>query len=140
MKFLKDIILKKKLRKKFIFLFKNGKKNCKKKEIILTEFANNTFNHIASAYICDIISKKYSDLPDLSVKALYIAAWLCDDVLNKNRTALKLYREICEKFPDSEYCLNNVKPRIQAYENKLNELSQDNSGKKQEEEPVQRGE
>ena len=60
MKFLKDIILKKELRKKFIFLFKNGKKNCKKKQIILTEFANNTFNHIASAYLCDIISKKYS--------------------------------------------------------------------------------
>ena len=36
------------------------KKNNKKKQIILTEFANNTFNHIASAYICDIISKKYS--------------------------------------------------------------------------------
>lgn len=86
------------------------------------------------------ISKKYSDLPDLSVRALYIAAWLCDDVLNKNRTALKLYKEICEKFPDSQYCLNNVKPRIQAYENKLNELSQDNSAKKQDEEPVQRGE
>ena len=60
MKFLKDIILKKELRKKFLFLFKNGKKNSKKKQIILTEFGNASFNHVSSAYLCDIVSKKYN--------------------------------------------------------------------------------
>ena len=60
MKLLKDIIIKKRIKDKFNFLFKYGKKNNKKKSIILTEFGNASFNHIASAYLCDVISKKYN--------------------------------------------------------------------------------
>jgi hypothetical protein len=57
--FLKKIIIKKKIKHKFLQLFKNGKKNCDKKKIILLEFGNYAFQHIAAAYLCDIISKKF---------------------------------------------------------------------------------
>ena len=60
MKFFKNLFTKKKLKEKFIFLFKNGKINNKKKGVILTEFGNASFNHIASAYLCDVISEKYN--------------------------------------------------------------------------------
>ena len=60
MKFFKNLTTKKKLKEKFIFLFKNGKINDKKKSIILTEFGNASFNHIASAYLCDVISEKHN--------------------------------------------------------------------------------
>ena len=59
MNFLKKTIIKKKIKKNFSILFKNGKKNYSKKKIILTEFGNATFNHIAAAYLCDIVSKKF---------------------------------------------------------------------------------
>ena len=60
MNLLKKIIIKKKIKKKFSLLFKNGKKNCNKKKIVLTEFGNATFHHIASAYLCDILSNKFN--------------------------------------------------------------------------------
>jgi len=60
MNFLKKFNIRKKIKKKFSNLFKNGKKNLIKKNIILTEFGNSNFNHIAFAYICDIVSQKFN--------------------------------------------------------------------------------
>ena len=57
---LKEITIKGKIKKKFSLLFKNGKKNCNKKKIVLTEFGHGTFHHIASAYLCDILSSKFN--------------------------------------------------------------------------------
>ena len=60
MKLLKDFMIKKSIKDKFILLFRNGKINNKRESTILTEFGNATFNHIASAYLCDVISEKYN--------------------------------------------------------------------------------
>ena len=59
MNFFKKIAIKNKIKKKFSEIFKYGKKNKKKNNIVLLEFGNSAFNHIASAYLCDIISKKF---------------------------------------------------------------------------------
>ena len=56
--FFRNITTNIKIKKKFSDLFKNAKLNKNKKNIILLEFNNWTFNHIAAAYICDILSKK----------------------------------------------------------------------------------
>jgi hypothetical protein len=40
-------------------LFNNANINKYKKKTILLEFSNWTFNHLAAAYICDILSKKH---------------------------------------------------------------------------------
>ncbi len=60
MNFLKKLNTRKKIKKNFLNLFKNGKKNLNSKNIILTEFGNSNFNHIAFAYICDIVSQKFN--------------------------------------------------------------------------------
>ena len=59
MNFFKKIAIKNKIKKKFSEIFKYGKKNKKKNNIVLLEFGNSAFNHIASAYLCDMISKKF---------------------------------------------------------------------------------
>ena len=59
MNFFKKIILINKIKKKFNIFFKNGKINKNKKNIILLEFGKSAFNHLASAYLCDVISKKF---------------------------------------------------------------------------------
>ena len=60
MNFLKKFNIRRQIKKKFSNLFKNSKKNLIKKNIILTEFGNSNFNHIAFAYICDIVSQKFN--------------------------------------------------------------------------------
>lgn len=60
MNFVKEIFLRKKIKKKFSQLFKNASSNKKKEKIILLEFGNWTFNHLGSSYVCDILSKKYN--------------------------------------------------------------------------------
>ena len=56
----------------------------------------------------------YKNYPDQAIapKALYTAAWLSDDVLQKNRTAKALYEKICEKYPESVYCKDMARPKI----------------------------
>jgi len=46
-------------------------------------------------------------------KSLFAAAWIYDFVLDKNRTAKKLYEELCDSFPKTSYCLE-CKPRLKA--------------------------
>lgn len=58
------------------------------------------------------VYKKYPEL-DIAPKSLYTAAWLSDDLLEKNRTAKTLYEKICEKYPESDYCKNLAKVKVQ---------------------------
>jgi TolA-binding protein len=48
---------------------------------------------------------------DFGPKSLYAAAWIYDFVLDKNRSAKKLYELLCDSFPKSSYCLE-AKPRL----------------------------
>jgi TolA-binding protein len=58
--------------------------------------------------------KVYKENSDREVapKSLYAAAWICDNVLHKNRTARSLYQRLCDDYPESEYCLEAAKPRL----------------------------
>ncbi len=57
------------------------------------------------------VYKKYPDLP-IAPKSLFVAAWLTDDQLEKNRTAKMLYEKLCEKYPESEYCTGLAEHKI----------------------------
>ncbi len=74
----------------------------------------------------------YRKYPDLSTapKSLFVAAWLSDDRLEKNKTAKMLYERICEKYPESEYCKELAEQKIQIVEDTLKALD---SRKKNEE-------
>jgi tetratricopeptide (TPR) repeat protein len=52
-------------------------------------------------------------------KALYAAAWLNDQILDKKKTALNLYQMLCDSFPKSDYCRNEAQPRIRIAEDTL---------------------
>ncbi|MDR3013456.1 MAG: hypothetical protein LBU70_09670 [Chitinispirillales bacterium] len=56
----------------------------------------------------------YIDYPDepIASRSLHAAAWNTDNVLHRNRAALALYEELCERFPDSEYCMASAAPRL----------------------------
>ena len=58
--------------------------------------------------------KVYKENPDREVapKSLYAAAWICDNVLHKNRTARSLYQRLCDDYPESDYCIEAAKPRL----------------------------
>ena len=57
--YFKKVLTRIKLEKKLSNLFRNSAANNNKKEIILLEFSNWSINHLCSAYVCDILSKKY---------------------------------------------------------------------------------
>lgn len=63
-------------------------------------------------------------------KALYAAAWLNDHVLQKNKTAFTLYRQLCDSFPDSEYCVEGGRERITTVEDSLRVLKARRRSKK----------
>ncbi|MBD3320167.1 MAG: tetratricopeptide repeat protein [Chitinivibrionales bacterium] len=67
------------------------------------------------------IYASYSDVK-YGRRALYAAAWLYDNVLEKNVTARKLYIRLCDSFPESELCKNDVKPRLKVVEDTLRVL------------------
>jgi len=52
-------------------------------------------------------------------KALYAAAWLTDNVLEKNKTAYDLYQKLCVEHPTSEYCVKDAKIRVQVVSDTL---------------------
>jgi tetratricopeptide (TPR) repeat protein len=56
---------------------------------------------------------------DFGPKSLYAAAWIYDNVLDKNRTAKGLYEMLCDSFPKSSYCLNEAKPRLKTVADSL---------------------
>ncbi|KMQ52889.1 hypothetical protein CHISP_0110 [Chitinispirillum alkaliphilum] len=57
------------------------------------------------------IHREFPDL-DIAPKSLFAAAYLTDNVLQRNRSALTLYERLCELYPDSEQCTKSASPRI----------------------------
>ena len=70
----------------------------------------------------------YKMYPDQSVapKSLFAAAWLSDDILHKNRTAKSLYERVCEKYPESVYCIEQAQPRLKIVNDTLQALEAQN--------------
>ena len=54
---------------------------------------------------------EYPDI-DMAPKSLHAAAWYTDNTLQRNRAAMTLYEELCEKYPESVYCTKSAKPRL----------------------------
>lgn len=57
------------------------------------------------------VFKQYSDM-DIAPKSLYAAAWNTDNALQKNRAAMRLYEELCDRYPQSRYCTEGAAPRL----------------------------
>ncbi|MDR2577498.1 MAG: hypothetical protein LBC70_01620 [Chitinispirillales bacterium] len=57
------------------------------------------------------IHLEFPDLP-IAARGLHAAAWVTDNVLQRNRAAITLYEELCEKYSESEYCLRSAAPRV----------------------------
>jgi len=57
------------------------------------------------------VYKVYYDL-DIAPKSLHAAAWYTDNSLQKNRAAMTLYEELCEKYPESKECKTSAEPRL----------------------------
>jgi len=58
--------------------------------------------------------KVYQQYPDMDIapKSLYAAAWYTDRALHRNRAAMTLYEELCDKYPESTHCKTSAAPRI----------------------------
>jgi tetratricopeptide (TPR) repeat protein len=69
------------------------------------------------------VYKVYPDA-DIAQKSLFTAAWLIDEVLQKNKTARDLYKKLCSRYPESIYCKDEAKPRLEAVEKAIAELKQ----------------
>jgi TolA-binding protein len=56
----------------------------------------------------------YTDYPDMEIapRSLHAAAWYTAGVLHKNRAAMTLYEELCEKYPESVYCKTGAASRL----------------------------
>jgi hypothetical protein len=69
----------------------------------------------------DAFKDVYETYPDCEqgLKALYAAGWISNDVLNNNKSAYKLYRMLCDSFPKSDICINQVKPRLKTVSDTL---------------------
>jgi hypothetical protein len=57
------------------------------------------------------VYKIYYEL-DVAPKSLHAAAWYTDNSLHKNRAAMTLYEELCEKYPESKECKTSAEPRL----------------------------
>jgi tetratricopeptide (TPR) repeat protein len=79
------------------------------------------------------VAKTYPELAT-GPKSIYAAAWMCDNVLNKNKTARLLYKMLCDSFPESELCAKEAKPRLQAVEDTLDAIKGVPREKKKEDE------
>jgi tetratricopeptide (TPR) repeat protein len=79
-------------------------------------YADNRPDSAAQAYV--EVYKKYPD-SDFGPKSLYAAAWINDNVLDKNRTAKILYEMLCDSFPSSSYCQNEARPRLKVVTDSL---------------------
>ena len=79
-------------------------------------YADNRPDSAALAYV--EVFKKYPN-SDFGPKSLYAAAWINDNVLDKNRTAKSLYEMLCDTFPSSSYCQNEARPRLKVVADSL---------------------
>jgi outer membrane protein assembly factor BamD (BamD/ComL family) len=64
------------------------------------------------------VFKQYPDM-DIAQKSLYAAAWNTDNALQKNRAAMRLYEELCDKYPQSPYCAESAAKRLAAAKDTL---------------------
>lgn len=64
------------------------------------------------------VYEKYPDC-EAGIQGLYAAAWISDNVLCNHKTAFRLYRMLCDSFPKSEACLNDVQPRLKVVSDTL---------------------
>jgi len=64
------------------------------------------------------VFKQYSDM-DIAPKSLHAAAWNTDNALQRNRAAMRLYEELCSRYPDSRYCTESAAPRLAAAKDTL---------------------
>jgi outer membrane protein assembly factor BamD (BamD/ComL family) len=87
-------------------------------EILLYGKEPNVKNAISAYYN---VFRTYPDI-DIAQKSLFTAAWLIDEILQKNKTARDLYAKLCKKYPESIYCKNEAKPRLDAVEKVVAEL------------------
>jgi TolA-binding protein len=74
----------------------------------------------SNAYL--LVARTYHDL-DIAPQSVYAAAWICDEVLNKNVTAQTLYKMLCDSFPKSDLCISEAKPRLRAVDDSLDVLA-----------------
>jgi tetratricopeptide (TPR) repeat protein len=58
------------------------------------------------------VYKEHPGIEDVAARSLYAAAWYTDNNLHRKRAAMTLYEELCEKFPETDLCKLNAKPRI----------------------------
>jgi tetratricopeptide (TPR) repeat protein len=79
-------------------------------------FSNDKNEEAVSAF-----REVYSAYPDCDqgVKALYAAGWISSDVLHNNKIAYKLYKTLCDSFPQSDICVNQIKPRLKTVSDTL---------------------
>ncbi|MDD5674964.1 MAG: hypothetical protein PHC61_12410, partial [Chitinivibrionales bacterium] len=45
-------------------------------------------------------------------RSLYLCAWINNDLLKKNRTAMRLYDSLCARYPTSDLCTRCAQPRL----------------------------
>jgi len=64
------------------------------------------------------VFKQYPDM-DIAPKSLHAAAWNTDNVLQRNRAAMRLYEELCNRYPESRYCTESAAPRLAAAKDTL---------------------
>ena len=69
----------------------------------------------------EAFKKVYIAYPDCNqgLKALYAAGWISSEILQNNKTAYKLYRTLCDSFPKSDICINQVMPRLKTVSDTL---------------------
>ncbi len=79
------------------------------------------FNSGAPEEAVNAFKAVYSAYPDCDqgLKALYAAGWISNDVLHNNKIAYKFYRMLCDSFPKSDICVNQVKPRLKTVSDTL---------------------
>ena len=66
---------------------------------------------------------------DVAPQALYSAAWINDNILDKNVSARNQYQELCDTFPSSEWCVRGARARLKFVADTLSILKAKKSGK-----------
>jgi TolA-binding protein len=81
----------------------------------------------AAAY--EEVYRRFSD-SEFGPRSLYAAAWINDNVLDKNRSAKALYELLCDSFPNSSYCATEARPRLKTVADTLTVLRAQKKGAK----------
>lgn len=76
------------------------------------------------------IAETYALSPH-SAKALYTAGWHYENSVNKQDSAVAVYRRLIEKYPVSTYA-NRVRPKVAEFDNEIKRLEQEQQKKEEE--------